>query len=127
MELIRGLGVEFRQSITVGRDISFEKLEKDFDAIFIGIGLGETWDLKIPGGELDGVVGAMGFIDHQNAPLPRRSGGPPRSVHWSREHRHCVVTAAKRLGAEQVHLIYRRGESDMPAFRYEYDSANSMA
>jgi glutamate synthase (NADPH/NADH) small chain len=34
-----------------------------------------------------------------------------------------VVTAAKRLGAEQVHLLYRRGENDMPAFRYEYDLA----
>ena len=34
-----------------------------------------------------------------------------------------VVTAAKRLGAETVHLIYRRGEQDMPAFRYEYDLA----
>ena len=34
-----------------------------------------------------------------------------------------VVTAAKRLGADVVHLIYRRGEKDMPAFRYEYDLA----
>jgi dihydropyrimidine dehydrogenase (NAD+) subunit PreT len=124
VELIRDLGVEFRQSITVGRDISFEKLEKDFDAIFIGIGLGETWDLKIPGGELDGVIGAMGFIEptktrpFQDVPVGRRVaciGAGNTAID--------VVTAAKRLGAEQVHLIYRRGESDMPAFRYEYDLA----
>ena len=124
VDLIRGLGVEFRQSITVGRDISFEKLEKDFDAIFIGIGLGETWDLKIPGGELDGVVGAMEFIEptktrpFQDVPVGRRVaciGAGNTAID--------VVTAAKRLGAEQVHLIYRRGESDMPAFRYEYDLA----
>src|SRR5271169_923428 len=124
VELIRDLGVEFRQSITVGRDISFEKLEKDFDAIFIGIGLGETWDLKIPGGELDGVVGAMEFIEptktrpFQDVPVGRRVaciGAGNTAID--------VVTAAKRLGAEQVHLIYRRGETDMPAFRYEYDLA----
>jgi dihydropyrimidine dehydrogenase (NAD+) subunit PreT len=124
VDLIRALGVEFRQNTTVGRDISFEKIEKDFDAIFIGIGLGETWDLKIPGDELDGVVGAMEFIEptktrsFQDVPVGRRVaciGAGNTAID--------VVTAAKRLGAEQVHLIYRRGESDMPAFRYEYDLA----
>ena len=124
VDQIRALGVEFRQNTTVGRDISFEKLEKDFDAIFIGIGLGETWDLKIPGNELDGVVGAMEFIEptktrsFQDVPVGRRVaciGAGNTAID--------VVTAAKRLGAEQVHLIYRRGETEMPAFRYEYDLA----
>ena len=124
VDQIRALGVEFRQNTTVGRDISFEKIEEDFDAIFIGIGLGETWDLKIPGNELDGVVGAMEFIEptktrsFQDVPVGRRVaciGAGNTAID--------VVTAAKRLGAEQVHLIYRRGETDMPAFRYEYDLA----
>ena len=35
--------MEFRQKVEVGRDISFAQLEKEFDAIFIGVGLGETW------------------------------------------------------------------------------------
>ena len=124
VDLIRALGVEFRQNTTVGRDVLFEKLEKDFDAIFIGIGLGETWDLKIPGDGLDGVVGAMEFIEptktraFKDVPVGRRVaciGAGNTAID--------VVTAAKRLGAEQVHLIYRRGETDMPAFRYEYDLA----
>ena len=124
IDLIRDLGVEFRQNIIVGRDVLFENLEKDFDAIFVGIGLGETWDLKIPGDELDGVVGAMEFIEptktrpFQDVPVGRRVaciGAGNTAID--------VVTAAKRLGAEQVHLIYRRGETDMPAFRYEYDLA----
>ena len=124
VDQIRALGVEFRQNTTVGRDISFEKIEEDFDAIFIGIGLGETWDLKIPGDELDGVVGAMEFIEptktrsFQDVPVGRRVaciGAGNTAID--------VVTAAKRLGAEQVHLIYRRGETEMPAFRYEYELA----
>jgi dihydropyrimidine dehydrogenase (NAD+) subunit PreT len=122
--LIRDLGVEFRQKTTVGRDISFEQLEKEFDAIFIGIGLGETWDMKIPGEELDGVIGAIEFIEltktrtFTDVPVGRSIaciGAGNTAID--------VVTAAKRLGAEKVHLIYRRGESDMPAFRYEYDLA----
>src|SRR6202789_1832153 len=98
VDLIRALGVEFRQNTTVGRDVLFEKLEKDFDAIFIGIGLGETWDLKIPGDELDGVVGAMEFIEptktraFKDVPVGRRVaciGAGNTAID--------VVTAAKRL------------------------------
>jgi glutamate synthase (NADPH/NADH) small chain len=124
VEMIRDLGVEFRQKITVGKNKSFNDLEREFDAIFVGVGLGETWDLKIPGEESEGVVGALEFIEatktrpFSEVPVGRRVaciGAGNTAID--------VVTAAKRLGAEQVHLIYRRGESEMPAFRYEYDLA----
>jgi dihydropyrimidine dehydrogenase (NAD+) subunit PreT len=121
---VRGLGVEFRQNVTVGLDITLDQLEKLFDAIFIGVGLGETWDLNLPGENLDGVFGAMEFIEatkvraFADVNVGRRVaciGAGNTAID--------VVTAAKRLGAEMVHLIYRRGEQDMPAFRYEYDLA----
>jgi dihydropyrimidine dehydrogenase (NAD+) subunit PreT len=124
VELVRNLGVEFRQNINIGRDLSFAQIEKDFDAIFIGIGLGETWDLKIHGEDLEGVIGAIEFIE---ATKTSSFGDVPvgRSIACIGAGNTAidVVTAAKRLGAEKVHLIYRRGESDMPAFRYEYDLA----
>jgi dihydropyrimidine dehydrogenase (NAD+) subunit PreT len=124
VELVRGLGVEFRQNKTVGRDITFDQLERQFDAIFIGVGLGETWDLNLSGQNLDGVFGAMEFIEatkvrsFADVNVGRRVvciGAGNTAID--------VVTAAKRLGAEVVHLIYRRGEQDMPAFHYEYDLA----
>jgi dihydropyrimidine dehydrogenase (NAD+) subunit PreT len=124
VELVRGLGVEFRQNTTVGQDITFDRLESQFDAIFIGVGLGETWDLNLSGANLDGVLGAMEFIEatkvraFADVNIGRRVaciGAGNTAID--------VVTAAKRLGAEIVHLIYRRGEQDMPAFRYEYDLA----
>ncbi|HEY0702347.1 MAG TPA: NAD(P)-dependent oxidoreductase [Candidatus Acidoferrales bacterium] len=124
VNLIRDLGVEFRQKTSVGTDIGFAQIEKDFDAIFIGIGLGETWDLKIGGEQLEGVVGALEFIEATktrpfgDVPVGRRVaciGAGNTAID--------VVTAAKRLGAEEVHLVYRRGEKDMPAFRYEYELA----
>ena len=63
VEAIRALGVEFRQNVDIGRDIPFAQLEKEYDAIFIGVGLGETWDLAVPGENLAGVCGAMEFIE----------------------------------------------------------------
>src|SRR5579863_7238649 len=51
-DLVKQLGVKFRQKIGVGRDISFADVEKQFDAIFIGIGLGEPWSLSLPGEDL---------------------------------------------------------------------------
>ncbi len=124
VELVRGLGVEFRQKTTVGGDVTFAQLEKDFDAIFIGVGLGDTGALGVPGEDLPGVVGAMQFIEptkvHQFAQL---NIGRRIACIGAGNTAIDVVTAAKRLGAEIVHLIYRRGEQEMPAFQYEYDLA----
>jgi dihydropyrimidine dehydrogenase (NAD+) subunit PreT len=108
----------------VGRDVTFNQLEKQFDAIFIGVGLGETWDLDLPGADLTGVFGAMEFIEPTKVrPFFDISIGRRVACIGAGNTAIDVVTAAKRLGAEAVHLIYRRGEHDMPAFRYEYDLA----
>jgi dihydropyrimidine dehydrogenase (NAD+) subunit PreT len=124
VELVRGLGVEFRQKTTVGSDIAFTQLEKDFDAIFVGVGLGDTGALCVPGEELPGVVGAMQFIEPTKIrEFAQLNIGRRIACIGAGNTAIDVVTAAKRLGAEIVHVIYRRGEQDMPAFRYEYDLA----
>jgi glutamate synthase (NADPH/NADH) small chain len=124
IEMVKSLGVQFRQNVDVGRGITFAQLEKDYDAIFIGVGLGETWAMDIPGEDLRGVCGALEFIEptkslpFSNVPVGRRIaciGAGNTAID--------VVTAARRLGAETVYLIYRRGEQEMPAFQYEYDLA----
>ena len=95
----------------------FPMLEKQFDAIFIGVGLGETWALNLPGSELHGVYGALEFIErHQNAPFAEVEVGRRVACIGAGNTAIDVVTAARRLGAESVHLIYRRGEPQMPAF-----------
>jgi glutamate synthase (NADPH/NADH) small chain len=124
VELVRGLGVEFRQKTAVGTDITLAQLEKDFDAIFIGVGLGDTGNLSVPGENLQGVVGAMEFIEPtKSQPFAQLTVGRRIACIGAGNTAIDVVTAAKRLGADVVHLIYRRGEKDMPAFRYEYDLA----
>ena len=124
VEMVRALGVEFRQKTAVGRDISFAQLEKDFDAIFIGIGLGETEALALPGEDLIGVRGAMEFIEQTKlGSFAEVEVGRRVACIGAGNTAIDVVTAAKRLGAETVHLIYRRGEKQMSAFRYEYELA----
>ena len=124
VELVRELGVEFHQGVTVGRDISFVQLEGEYDAIFIGVGLGETWQLDLPGEDLHGVYGAMEFIEQtKTQPLPQIEVGRRVACIGAGNTAIDVVTAASRLGAESIYLIYRRSEREMPAFHYEYELA----
>ncbi|MBI3670120.1 MAG: NAD(P)-dependent oxidoreductase [Acidobacteria bacterium] len=124
VELVRQLGVEIRQKTEIGRDISFAELEKQFDAVFIGVGLGETWGLEIPGDNLHGVYGAMEFIEQTKVkPFHHLEVGQRVACIGAGNTAIDVVTAARRLGAETVYLIYRRSEREMPAFKYEYDLA----
>lgn len=125
-EMIRDLGVEFRQGVTVGKDVTLAQIEKEYDAVFIGIGLGETDALGIPGEELAGCRDALTFIEETKTKkfgeveVGRRVaviGGGNTAID--------VVTAAKRLGAETVYMVYRRGPEEMSAFEYEYDLAKA--
>ena len=124
VEMVKSLGVEFRQKTEVGRDISFAQLEQDFDAVFIGVGLGETWAMNIPGEKLDGVCGAIEFIERTKIlPFEQVSIGRRVACIGAGNTAIDVVTAARRLGSEAVYLVYRRSEHEMSAFRYEYELA----
>jgi dihydropyrimidine dehydrogenase (NAD+) subunit PreT len=122
--MVRALGVEIRSGTAIGKDISIAQLERDFDAIFIGIGLGATDDLRIPGEDLDGCQDALSFIEETKSKalaevqIARRIaviGGGNTAID--------VVTAARRLGAEEVYMVYRRSPEEMSAFDYEYELA----
>jgi glutamate synthase (NADPH/NADH) small chain len=124
VEMVKSLGVKFSQKTEIGRDLSFGQLEKDFDAIFIGVGLGETWAMDIPGEDLEGVYGALEFVERTKVlPFAEVSVGRRVACIGAGNTAIDVVTAARRLGAETVHLVYRRSEHEMSAFRYEYELA----
>jgi glutamate synthase (NADPH/NADH) small chain len=126
--MVRALGVEIKSGTAVGKDMSVAQLERDFDAIFIGIGLGATDDLRIPGEELEGCRDALSFIEETKSKafaevrIAKRIaviGGGNTAID--------VVTAARRLGAEEVYMVYRRGPEEMSAFDYEYELAKKDA
>ncbi len=121
---ILDLGVELRAGVTVGRDLPFERLLQEYDAVFVGIGLGATKALGIPGEDLDGVLDALTFIEHlKTHPYRATRVGQRVLVIGAGNTAIDAVTQAKRLGAEQATIVYRRGEAHMPCFRYEYELA----
>ncbi|MGH7529066.1 MAG: NAD(P)-dependent oxidoreductase [Gemmatimonadales bacterium] len=120
---ILDLGVELRTGVTVGRDLPFDRLF-DYDAVFVGIGLGRTRALAIPGADLPGVVDALTFIAHLKTHPYRETGIGKRVVVIGAGNTAIdAVTQAKRLGADQATIVYRRGEADMPCYLYEYELA----
>jgi glutamate synthase (NADPH/NADH) small chain len=126
VELVRGLGVEFRCGVEVGKDISPDELQKNFDAVFVGLGLGKGTRLSIPGEDLSGVIDALEFIDHVHTrPLHTVPVGERVAVIGGGNTAIDAVTQAKRLGAREVTLIYRRSEHEMPAYKFEQELAKS--
>jgi len=119
VEMVRGMGVEFRQA-EVGSTILLEQLEREFDFIFIGVGLGAMDRLGLPGDHLPGVIDALRFIERYKT-LPDFQTGRTVIVIGGGNTAIDAANAALRLGAENVHLVYRRSEAEMPAFQFEYD------
>ncbi len=124
VELVRQLGVEFRQNTEVGRDISFAELEEQFDAIFVGIGLGDTSPLDLPGEDLHGVYGAKQFVQQTKPRPPHKfEVGRRVAIIGAGNTALGVLVGLKRLGVEAAYLIYRRSKEEMPAFEHEYELA----
>ena len=126
VEMIKQLGVEFRCGIQVGKDISTSEIEREFDAIFIAIGLGGGTRMNIPGENLPEVIEALDFIEEiHSKPLHTVAVGNRVAVIGGGNTAIDAVTQAKRLGAEKAVLIYRRTQSEMPAYGFEQDLAKA--
>jgi glutamate synthase (NADPH/NADH) small chain len=124
VEMIKELGVEFRCGLEVGKDISVAQLEKEFDAIFVGIGLGGSPRLNIPGENLPQVVDALHFIEQiHSQPLHTVPVGDRVAVIGGGNTAIDAVTQAKRLGARSAVIIYRRAQADMSAYDFEQEIA----
>ncbi len=124
VELVKSLGVEIRCGVTVGRDITIGQLEKDFAAIFVGIGLGAATKLRIPGEDLPEVLDALDYISKIHTdPLDQVPTGRRVAVIGAGNTAIDAVTQSKRLGAERAFIVYRRGEPEMSAYDFEYDHA----
>lgn len=118
---ILDLGVELKLGVTVD---SLESLLAKYDAVFVGVGLGKTKGLGIPGEDLEGVVDALTFIEHlKTHPYHETRVGRRVLVIGAGNTAIDAVTQAKRLGAEESTIVYRRGEADMPCYAYEYELA----
>ena len=126
VRMIERLGVTFRYGVELGRDMQMSDLERDCDAIFVGLGLGGANRLGIPGEDLPEVVDALEFIEWiHTQPLASVPLGRRVAVLGCGNTAIDAVTQAKRLGAEEATIIYRRGAAEMSAYAFEYDLAKT--
>jgi formate dehydrogenase major subunit len=122
IEIIEKIGVEIKTGIYVGKDIKYDDLRNNYDALYIAIGAWGSSALKCPGEDLKGVYGSVEFLQRVaegNPPQIGRKvaviGGGNTAIDASR--------TALRLGAKEVHLLYRRSRAEMPAVHYEIKEA----
>ncbi len=117
---ILALGVTVKKGVEIGRDADPEDLLSGFDAVFLGIGLGETKRLGIPGETLRGVWDALSFIRHvKNRDLKPLGQSECTVIIGGGNTAIDAATQAKRTGAARVVLAYRRAETDMSAYEFE--------
>ncbi len=123
-EIIR-MGVQFEYGRELGRNLNLEDLVRDYDAVFLGLGLGSDSRLDIPGHELSHVHGAVDFISQiKISPSQKLAatlketqtaiiiGGGNTALDACRE--------LKGLGIPEVLVSYRRGEKDMSGYTHEF-------
>jgi glutamate synthase (NADPH/NADH) small chain len=132
VEYVKGLGVEIKLNQVVGKTITIDDIfTQGYEAVFVGSGAGLPSFMRIPGENLNGVYSANEFLTRVN--LMRAFRFPEYDTPIKYGKNVAVVgggnvamdaaRTAKRLGAEHVYLIYRRGEEEMPARREELEHA----
>lgn len=117
-------GIEIKYNQQLGKDISLDELRQNYDAVYLGIGVGLARKLAIPGEELEGVVDALTFIyGIRDQGYERVPVGDKVAVIGMGMTAIDAATQAKRLGASEVTLVYRRTQNEKPCTQVELDIA----
>ena len=119
---IGGIDIQYKKEL--GKDITLAELQKKYDAVFLGIGVGIARELSIPGEELEGVEDAISFIYNlRTNDYSKISVGDKVAVIGMGMTAIDAATQSKRLGAKEVTMIYRRTENEKPCTDVELDLA----
>ncbi len=122
--LVDGAGAELRLGVEVGVEVAWDELDRDFDAVFVGVGLGPDRLMKrLSGSGLAGIEGAVDFIgkikteeiDLKGLERTVVIGGGNTAVDLTRE--------LLELGVPVVTLVYRRAQGDMKGYQHEWEAA----
>jgi glutamate synthase (NADPH/NADH) small chain len=120
-------GIDVRNDAELGNTFTLDELRNDFSAVFLGVGLGSVNELGVEKDDLPGVLNAIEYIadlrqaeDLSALPVGKNIvvvGGGMTAVD--------VAVQSKRLGADRVDIVYRRGPAQMGASRFEQDLAKT--
>src|SRR3974390_1280202 len=119
VSMIQKLGVRLETSKDVGTNPTVTELQEDFDSVFLGVGLGHTPQLGIPGEEY--ILDGLQYIEGSKLLPSRLRVGRNVIVVGAGNTAIDCATIARRMGAERVPIIYRRTENEMTAYPHEYD------
>ena len=123
IENLKSMGVQFHTNVVVGKSITLKQLKEDgFDAIFICSGAGLPKMLNVPGENLNGVFSANEFLTRVNlmqaykeeTPTPLKVGKKAAIFGGGNVAMDAARTAV-RVGFEEVYVLYRRTEKELPA------------
>jgi len=125
VKYITGIGgIEIKYNQELGNNLLLSDLQNDYDAVYIGIGVGLARQLLIPGEDLEGVVDALRFIyDIREQGYSNVAIGDKVAVIGMGMTAIDAATQAIRLGAKEVTLVYRRTENEKPCTQAELDIA----
>jgi len=132
IEYVKSLGAELELDSVVGKQIQIDELLKGgYNAVFLGIGAGAPRFLNVPGENLSGIYSANEYLTRVN--LMKAYKFPDYDTPIKKGKRVAVVgggnvamdaaRSALRLGADEVHIIYRRSREEMPARLEEVENA----
>ena len=128
---LSALGVDVETNMVIGKTVTIDELfDKGYDAMFIGSGAGLPRFMNIPGENLKGVYSANEFLTRVNLMKAYKPGSDTPI----KDNKNVAVVGggnvamdaarcAKRLGAENVYIVYRRGEEELPARKEEIEHA----
>ncbi len=117
-------GIDIKYNHALGKDITLEQLRAQYDAVYLAFGVGMARQLDIPGEDLEGVEDAIKFIyELRNNDYSKIAVGDKVAVIGMGMTAIDAATQAKRLGAAEVTLVYRRTQAEMPCTQKELDIA----
>jgi 2-oxoacid:acceptor oxidoreductase delta subunit (pyruvate/2-ketoisovalerate family) len=120
---IKDLGVEIKTGVEFGKDITIESLRKDgYKAVFLAIGTQLGMKLNVPGEDLECVINAVDFL-RKIALGERVEVGEKVAVVGGGNSAIDAARTAKKLGAKEVMILYRRSREEMPALPHEVELA----
>jgi glutamate synthase (NADPH/NADH) small chain len=117
--MIEKLGVKIESGKELGANLNAEELQANFGAIFLSVGLGTTPALGIPGEEH--IIDGLQYIERSKLDAGKMAIGQRVVVIGAGNTAIDCATIAKRLGADEVTMVYRRSEKEMTAYAHEYD------
>lgn len=124
VDQVKKLGVKILTNTKVGKDIIVSELMNSFDIIVLAIGMSSVPNLNIEGENLKGVYDAIQFVEDTKSKEPTsRFLGSRIAVIGAGNTAIDAATCSVRLGAENVKMIYRRTQEEMPAYQFEYEFA----